>query len=127
MAERPSSAPEQEPDRPRPDEGGADGTSAETVDRRPKPTADRFVVTLDEDGTAESHLLSDGGTSTHSRGQYTVDVTAKTDHGVASHSIASNDVSETFEELVRWYASQVAPDEDPADVVDVLLAASDLG
>jgi len=42
------------------------------------------------------------------------------------HSVASNDVSEAFEELVRWYASQVAPNEDPAAVVDVLLAASDL-
>lgn len=114
-------------DRPRLDEaGGSDGAPVEDADHRSTPTARRFVVSVDDDGTAESRLLSDGGTAADSRGRYTVDVTAKTDSGVASHSVASNDVSETFEGLVRWYASQVAPDEDPAEVVDVLLAASDL-
>jgi hypothetical protein len=104
-----------------------DGTPAESAEQRPAPSASRFVVSVDGDGTAESRLLSDGGASPPARGRYTVDVTAKTDHGVASHAVASNDVSETFEELLRWYASRVAPDDDPAEVVEVLLAASDFG
>lgn len=126
MDERPAGVPERGTDRPGLAEDGADATPTEDADGRSTPTARRFVVSVDDDGTAESRLLSDGGTAADSRGRYTVDVTAKTDSGVASHSIASNDVSETFEGLVRWYASQVAPDEDPAAVVDVLLAASDL-
>jgi hypothetical protein len=57
---------------------------------------------------------------------YAVDVTVRTDHGVAADSFRSNDVRTVFESLLRWYAGRIDPDSDPETVVRVLLSASDL-
>jgi hypothetical protein len=66
------------------------------------------------------------GTSLDPETAYAVDITVRTDHGLAAESFGSNDVRVVFEELLRWYAGRIEPDRDPETVLAVLLAASDL-
>jgi hypothetical protein len=70
----------------------------------------------------------DGSTGTAIDGEaaYAVDVTVRTDHGLAAESFRSNDVRVAFEELLRWYAGRIDPATDPERVLEVLLAGSDL-
>jgi len=56
--------------------------------------------------------------------QYAVDLAVKADDSVDSARIASNNVVETFEELLRWYATQVDDSTPPEVVIDILLAES---
>jgi hypothetical protein len=56
--------------------------------------------------------------------QYAVDLAVKADDSVDSARIASNNVVETFEELLLWYATQVDDSTPPEDVIEILLAES---
>ncbi|GAA0652290.1 DUF7500 family protein [Salarchaeum japonicum] len=58
--------------------------------------------------------------------QYAAALAVKTDHGVADERFASNNVVDTFERALRWYAHRIDPSEPPEDVLRVLLAESDL-
>jgi hypothetical protein len=66
------------------------------------------------------------GASPESGAAYAVDVTVRTDRGVASESFGSNDLRVVFEAFLRWYAGRIDPDAPPERVVRVLLAASEL-
>ena len=103
------------PDRPgSPGREPRDGRSSrpEGPDGNPAGTAD-----------ASSKLT---GASLDPETAYAVDITVRTDHGLAAESFGSNDVRVVFEELLRWYAGRIEPDRDPETVLAVLLAASDL-
>lgn len=58
--------------------------------------------------------------------RYATVIAAKTDSGVADEQFASNNIVDTFERTLRWYASRIDPEEPPEDVLRVLLAESDL-
>ncbi|MEF8841533.1 MAG: hypothetical protein V5A62_07880 [Haloarculaceae archaeon] len=66
------------------------------------------------------------GASLEAETAYAVDVTVRTDRGLAAESFRSNDVRVVFEDLLRWYAGRVEPERDPETVVGLLLAASDI-
>lgn len=55
---------------------------------------------------------------------YCAAVTVRTPAGEASFRTASNDVTEFFDSFLRWYLSQVAPDEEAQDALGVLVESS---
>jgi hypothetical protein len=59
-------------------------------------------------------------------GAYALAIRARTEGTEESLRVASDDVSESFEALVRWYAGRVAPDVPPEEALAVLLADADL-
>ncbi|WP_267641784.1 DUF7500 family protein [Haloarchaeobius amylolyticus] len=116
----------------------------------------RFVVTANEGTPANTYggenrlpdvdpaIIPDGGSDTWDRdrstsgstdpadtlanasAQYGVDVTVKTDDGIAREQLTSNDIRVVFTKLLRWYAQQL-DDELPAEeTLQILLDASDL-
>ena len=104
----------------------------------------RFLVSTDADGTADTTIddpadfelpeedeRSESGapkTPLSAIGeQYGVDVAVKAEGTVDSTRIASNNVVETFEELLLWYARQVDESTPPEDVIEILLAESSFG
>jgi hypothetical protein len=59
-------------------------------------------------------------------GAYAVEVRGRFGDDERRTRVATNDVSESFESLVRWYADAVAADAPPEEVLAVLLDNSDL-
>ena len=59
-------------------------------------------------------------------GAYALVARARTEGETAALRVASEDVTEPFEALVRWYAGRVAADVPPEEAVAVLLANSGL-
>jgi hypothetical protein len=59
-------------------------------------------------------------------GAYALVALARTEGESGSFSVASDDVTEPFEALVRWYVGRVASDVSPEEALAVLLANSDL-
>ena len=132
------------PDPPVPSETEADADpegvlTAEDLERVARQVReldeDRVVVPTDGDdpepasGNPSPGSASAGrpdGASPGSGTAYAVDVTVRTDHGVAGESFGSNDLRVVFEEFLRWYAGRIDPDVPPERVLRVLLAASDL-
>ncbi|WP_276255657.1 DUF7500 family protein [Halomontanus rarus] len=70
--------------------------------------------------TAESHLL-ESTTDPHG-----IDITLKTDGELAHLQTTSKDVREVFAEMLTWYADQLDDDLSPAQVLEVMLATTDL-
>ncbi|MFC7177023.1 DUF7500 family protein [Halosegnis marinus] len=109
-----------------------------TDDRLRELDGDRYVVTTDgddddvdptdtepspppdaDDGSMEQTLPApDGAYGVVGRGRIDGDEVAV--------AVESNDVAETFESLVRWYAGAVAPDVPPEEAVAVLLDNADI-
>ncbi|MDL5361091.1 hypothetical protein [Halalkalicoccus sp. NIPERK01] len=58
--------------------------------------------------------------------RYGLDVEVNVDGRVSSYRTRSNDVVAVFSELASWYAEQVDADLDPARVLRILIAESDL-
>lgn len=98
---------------------------------------DRYVVSVDEEGdplpTDETpdRQPSAPGSDPEERiadleGAYALDLAAR--HGSEGGHLRheTNDVTEAFESLLRWYADRVAPDTPPETAVATLLANSDL-
>lgn len=52
-------------------------------------------------------------------------ITASFDGRLAQHEVFSNDLDRVFGELLTWYATRVDDDSDPAEVLGILLLASD--
>ncbi|GGM70426.1 hypothetical protein J2752_001822 [Halarchaeum rubridurum] len=57
---------------------------------------------------------------------YGIVLSAKTDAGVGTTVVTSNNIVETVEEALRWYAGQVDDSLPPEDVLELLLRQSDL-
>ncbi|WP_247006624.1 DUF7500 family protein [Halorientalis litorea] len=98
----------------------------------------RHVVVTDDDG---SRPATDGGTPPADGsaqpaasagsladldGAYAMRAVARAGTSEDSHSVETNDVSEAFESLLRWYAEQVSDGTPPAEVIAVLLTNTDL-
>lgn len=58
--------------------------------------------------------------------RYAFDLAAKTEGGVERTRVASNDVRETFDALLRWYAARVASDRSPERTLAALARESEL-
>lgn len=56
---------------------------------------------------------------------YGFSITASFDGRVEQHERFSDDLAAVFDELVTWYARQVASETDPAEVIGILLLASE--
>jgi hypothetical protein len=76
------------------------------------------------DGTAD-HDDATGGLDGLD-GAYALVARARTGGETGRVRVASNDVAEAFEALVRWYVGRVAADVAPEEALAVLLANSDL-
>jgi hypothetical protein len=112
----------------RPDRSGS-GSVSSGRESRDEPHGGRESRPGGSDGNpAGTADASSGlkGASLDPETAYAVDVTVRTDRGLAAESFGSNDVRVVFEELLRWYAGRIEPDRDPETVLAVLLAASDL-
>jgi len=55
-----------------------------------------------------------------------VTITLKTDGELTTHRGTSHDVREVFVDLIEWYAGQLDDDLSPEEVLQVMLATSDL-
>lgn len=109
----------------------------------------RYVVSTDDDTGADPSASTvpdvNGGVDTEDRrpadagpadepltlaeldGAYALAIRARTDGGsVEDCRIDADDVSVTFESLLRWYADQVAEDTPQEKVLAVLLRHTDL-
>lgn len=105
---------------------------------------DRFLVTTDgtasapTDGGRARPTRSDGGqvvtdgspspakALAQSTAGFGVDLAVKTEAGVSRRRVTSNDIREVFTEMLRWYALQLDSEDDPAETLAVLRAASEL-
>ncbi|MCU4974303.1 hypothetical protein OB955_16375 [Halobacteria archaeon AArc-m2/3/4] len=80
----------------------------------------------------ESHSLdsSSNTSDTHplesTSDPHGIDVTLKTDGELAHLQTTSKDVREVFAEMLTWYADQLDDDLSPAQVLEVMLATTDL-
>lgn len=97
----------------------------------------RYVVTADEpsgrrsdlDGRPDRSAHGGGGTAgelAELEGAYAFEVCARFGSDRDDISVETNDVSDAFETLLRWYVDNVAADTPPAEAVAVLLENSDL-
>jgi hypothetical protein len=97
---------------------------------------DRYVVSLDDEadspGADGIDSPSEGSNADAGRrledldGAYAFELHARHENGADSRRVETNDVTDAFESLLRWYAGTVAPDTPPETVVETLLANSDL-
>jgi hypothetical protein len=138
----------------RPPRDGEDAVRPEeldyTVDRRVAELREgRYVVATDEDGEpnvsgddAGAVEAADEDRSLEERGNFARQQMARyvsengADHGFAvtasfegsvrQRELFSDDVATAFGDLVRWYADQVDAETPPAEVLGILLLASDV-
>jgi hypothetical protein len=98
-------------------------TDSDSIPDSPDPNEGQDDVRL---SGAEEVLGSGGSTPPLSAidEHYGVDVDVKAEETVASTRIVSNNVVETFEELLLWYAHQVDDSTPPKEVIEILLAES---
>ncbi|MDS0298520.1 hypothetical protein NDI76_07185 [Halogeometricum sp. S1BR25-6] len=59
------------------------------------------------------------------RPDYFVSLAARTDEGTFETRVADDDIGAVCAAMLRWYARRVAPEDDPAEVLSVLLARSE--
>ena len=95
----------------------------------------RFVVTTARDDTDPAKTTDRETTSRHDsqpdglaglHGAYALEVHARTEATEETLRHETNDVSEAFESLLRWYVARVAPDMMPEDAIAMLLSNSTL-
>lgn len=55
---------------------------------------------------------------------YFADVTVRTDEGEFDARFEDDDIGAVCASLLRWYARRVAPDDDPEEVLSILLSRS---
>ncbi|WP_254839786.1 DUF7500 family protein [Natronomonas marina] len=112
----------------------------ESDDRVSRLDEERFVVSTDpetdpsgqatdrpERAGADRSADGDGGHRPFDTdAAFAVSIAVETPNGRAETTIAHDDIRETFAELLRWYATAVEPDRDPAAVLSVLLREVDV-
>lgn len=94
----------------------------------------RYVIDVADSASESSSPPTDSSTDSRTSlrelrqlaDAYAVTAAVKTDRGVAETSIRSDDISETFESFVRWYAGRIDSSSSPEEVLAVLASASDL-
>ncbi|SFR44018.1 DUF7500 family protein [Halogeometricum limi] len=59
--------------------------------------------------------------------KYFVELAARTDEGTFETRIDGDDIGAVCASMLRWYARQVSPSDDPKKVLSVLLSRSEFG
>ena len=101
-----------------------DELSVADDDRVRRLDGDRYVVAVDED--ADSPTVDADGSVAIPDGAFALTARARAEDRTDSLRADSDDVTASFEALVRWYAALVAPDESPEAVVATLLRHASL-
>lgn len=100
-----------------------DGTRGDRRDSDRTETAHRNDRTAGRDERthrrAEKRLAG-------SAAQYGFVATLKTERGIARHQTTSNDIAETFDELLAWYADQMDDELPPEETLRILFDAIDV-
>lgn len=78
------------------------------------------------DGPDAESSAAEGRPTAALSGAYAAAVTMRTPEGTDATQVETDDVRELFEELLVWYAEQMAPGNDPEEALSVLLAESSL-
>ncbi|RDI70777.1 DUF7500 family protein [Halopelagius longus] len=99
-----------------PENGATDGET----------TAGAKIEGETRDGESAEPKATDGGTTdgtpeTSEAGRYYLELGARTDVAEDETVVEGDDIRAVFADALRWYARRVAPSEDPATVVEVLL------
>lgn len=104
-----------------PEELRLDGDHVQRIDDN------RYIIEAKDDRAAPSNGAPKAWAApvADATERFAVDVVAKTDHGVDRTLLRSNDLRRVFEGMLRWFGARVDPEAPPAEVVDVLLAATD--
>jgi hypothetical protein len=88
----------------------------------------RHVVPVEDEGSEET--ISERKTArdrmSETQKAYIMTATVRTPDGEGSFETASNDVTEFFEDFLRWYLSRITYDEEPEEALRVLVESSSL-
>ncbi|ELZ26254.1 hypothetical protein C474_21196 [Halogeometricum pallidum JCM 14848] len=77
-----------------------------------------------ENESAETETADSDGEG--ERPDYFVSIAARTDEGTFDAHLDGDDIGAVFAAMLRWYARCVSPEDDPAEVLSVLLSRSAL-
>jgi methyl-accepting chemotaxis protein len=86
----------------------------------------------DGPGSARAPPEADAGSAVRGRvpppgvGAFGARLAVKTPAGVETRTVGSDDVSESFEAAMRWYAARLDPEAAPEEVLETLFAATDV-
>lgn len=90
----------------------------------------RYVVSTDASPPeAQSHRSTETDSDPPldpTAASYGIDIEARIEGHVSNYRIQSNDVVTVFSDLLRWYATRVDDDLDSDQVLQILVAESDL-
>lgn len=87
----------------------------------------RYVVSTDEQAPdPSSDERAKRSTTDAETARYSLDIEVGIDGDTATYQTDSDNIVVTFTDLVSWYATQVDSDLDPAYVLRILVAESDL-
>jgi len=98
----------------------------------------RYVISSNETTGPSSTTIDKNNTITNNKnsyycrnlmdleGEYALELHAKFEQESDSLCVETNDVSEAFESMLRWYAEKVADDTPPEKVIRVLISRSNL-
>jgi hypothetical protein len=119
-------------DHPNGDEEPNDGVLSPEdleLEETQKLDENRHVVPVDDEATAEDSSTrkghdTEGYDTVNPKKAYSVTATVRTPDGEDSFETASNDVTEFFEEFLRWYLGRIAPEEEPEEALEVLTGSS---
>ena len=91
---------------------------------RPDPTASDRGSSADAAASPEAARTLLAEELSRSNARYGLDIVADFEGDTARHRTVSDDVIATFENLLRWYASNVTDGTPPDEVVDILFRES---
>ncbi|WP_277554525.1 DUF7500 family protein [Halobaculum limi] len=109
----------------RPTEGTSDRPASHERRGAPRGGGDATGAPVDLDAGAVGQWLAASLADTEF--SYGFDATLSLDGRTARHRMASDDVGETFETLVTWFADAAGGDTPPEDALGILLAGMDEG
>ncbi|MDS0293106.1 DUF7500 family protein [Halogeometricum luteum] len=113
-----------------------DGRYVVATARDDPPTpGGRTSRTRREAGQSDSEERSDGDSAAGMSAEtetvdsedpdYFVRLAARTDEGTFETRVADDDIGAVCAAMLRWYARRVSPEDDPAEVLSVLLSRSE--
>ena len=115
--------------------GGEPETDSETTTERVDASAKsdetaseaRETTSESRESTSEADEPPAETGERDARPDYFVSLAARTDEGTFDTRLAGDDIGAVCASMLRWYARCVSPDDDPAEVLSILLSRSGLG
>lgn len=110
--------------RPNVDRAPSEPVSADSSGHAPAAGVDGGGAGGDEvDRQAVSRWLA--GSFENDGFEYGLDATLHAEDETSRHRMVSNDVADTFDTLISWFASNAGKDAPPPEVIGLLLVAAD--